>query len=82
LMGGRASFPGQALEGIHWSSPSTLVETAARLKRLKKTIGMLPLWYDVDTGEDLNFIALDLLGHGFSNTGKVLRTIARKGGVS
>ena len=41
---------------IAWSTGAVFQETAARIRSLKATLGLLPPWYDIDTAEDLAFL--------------------------
>lgn len=43
-------------EEIAWSTADVFQQTVARIQSLKATLGLLPLWYDVDTAEDLAFL--------------------------
>ncbi len=43
-------------EGISWSQPDVLHETVARVEQTDAKLAMLPVWYDVDTAEDLRFL--------------------------
>ena len=43
-------------EGIAWSTADVFRQTVGRIRLLKATVGLLPPWYDIDTGEDLAFL--------------------------
>jgi hypothetical protein len=55
-IGCRRTHP-QLLHGVEWSSPETLRQTEANLRALGLRFQKLPLWYDVDTAEDLKRLA-------------------------
>jgi len=41
---------------ITWSSSAVFAQSATRARTLRKTLGLVPPWHDVDTAEDLNFL--------------------------
>ena len=43
-------------EEIAWSTADVFQQTVASIRSLKVTFGLLPLWYDIDTAEDLAFL--------------------------
>jgi rSAM/selenodomain-associated transferase 1 len=43
-------------EEISWSTAEVFQQTATRIREAEVTLGLLPLWYDVDTAEDLAFL--------------------------
>ena len=43
-------------DGITWGSSNVLKETHSRLKSNGVTLGLLPVWYDVDRPDDLIFL--------------------------
>lgn len=43
-------------EEITWSTAEVLQQTMERIHSAKATLGLLPLWYDIDTAEDLGFL--------------------------
>ena len=43
-------------EEIAWSTGDVLQQTVTRIREAEVTLGLLPLWYDVDTAEDLAFL--------------------------
>ncbi len=47
-------------EGIDWGTATVLCETLDRLRRLGVSFSVLPEWYDVDTGADLDRLRSDL----------------------
>jgi rSAM/selenodomain-associated transferase 1 len=49
----------QMFEAVEWSSPRTLVQTAAALERCGQPPAYLPQHYDVDTPEDLRRLAAE-----------------------
>ena len=55
LIGWREPRPG-LLQGIRWSAPTTLAETAEAARAAGLSVELLPFWYDVDTPADLVFL--------------------------
>jgi len=51
-VGCQAPHPGM-FEGVEWSSPETLAQTVAAMKRCGMVVSFLDTCYDVDTPEDL-----------------------------
>ena len=43
-------------EEIAWSTADVFQQTVTRIREAEVTLGLLPLWYDVDTAEDLAFL--------------------------
>ena len=41
---------------ITWSTSKVFQQTVERIHSVKATLGLLPLWYDIDTAEDLGFL--------------------------
>lgn len=53
--------PSPALfEGIDWGTPRVLEQTVERLQQAGLSLHLLPVWYDVDTPDDLAFLRGDL----------------------
>jgi rSAM/selenodomain-associated transferase 1 len=52
LVGLRQPVPA-LFTGVPWSTPAVLPETVARARRLGLRLTLLPAWFDVDRGEDL-----------------------------
>jgi rSAM/selenodomain-associated transferase 1 len=46
---------------VQWSSPRTFEQTANNIKNLNLRLYVLPIWYDVDTPEDLRRLREDIL---------------------
>jgi uncharacterized protein len=42
--------------GIAWSGATVLDQTVSRIIDAGATLAMLPVWYDVDTAEDLRLL--------------------------
>ncbi len=65
LVGVRAPAPA-LFEGIPWSTPAVLGRTLERARALSLTVRLLPPWFDVDTGADLERLraALAVPGDG------------------
>jgi uncharacterized protein len=51
------SKPAALFDGIDWSGPHVLAQTCARIQSLDLRLHMLPPWYDIDTAEDVRFVA-------------------------
>lgn len=41
---------------IDWSGPRVLLQTVERIFACNATFGLLPVWYDVDSADDLQFL--------------------------
>jgi len=55
LIGFRTStFTPSVFEKIHWSSPLVFQETMMKLKQAHRSVGLLPVWSDIDTLSDLH----------------------------
>lgn len=59
LIGLQASQP-ELFEGVVWGTPQVLEQTVCRLNRLGLEAECLEPWYDVDTVDDLRFLASHL----------------------
>lgn len=49
---GMNRFTPKIFTGIEWSSEAVLEQTVQRLKSANASLGLLPVWYDIDTIED------------------------------
>ena len=47
-------------EGIAWSTKNVLQQTVEHIHRINAKLNLLPVWYDVDTPEDLDFLQAHL----------------------
>lgn len=71
----------EIFEGVTWGTETVLRETCERLVKTGAELELLPVWYDIDSPEDLKFFKthLDLIeqaGLGKAGeTGKLLDTI-------
>jgi rSAM/selenodomain-associated transferase 1 len=59
LIGLRAPAPA-LFEAMPWSTAAVLAETLGRVRRLGLRLGLLPSWFDVDRGEDLERLRASL----------------------
>jgi rSAM/selenodomain-associated transferase 1 len=81
--------PSPALfEGIEWGTPRVLEQTVDRLRQAGLSLHLLPVWYDVDTPDDLAFLRGDLAAMRHAGlpvevpaTDQALREIAGRGRV-
>ncbi|HWR28068.1 MAG TPA: TIGR04282 family arsenosugar biosynthesis glycosyltransferase [Candidatus Thermoplasmatota archaeon] len=48
------TFTPNVFEEIHWSSPLVFQETMMKLKQAQRSVGLLPVWSDIDTPSDLH----------------------------
>lgn len=55
LLGLRPPLP-DCFQGIEWSTPQVFSQTMTRLRAAGRRPHVLPLWYDVDTLEELRFL--------------------------
>jgi len=54
LIGFRTTaFTPQVFDEIHWSTPLVLQETLIKLQQAQRSVGLLPVWNDIDTFSDL-----------------------------
>lgn len=60
LIGLKQPHP-ELFQDIPWSTDRVTVQTLARAGTLGLSVALLPPWYDVDTGEDLNRLRAELL---------------------
>ena len=76
LVGLRRLVP-MLFEGIPWSTGSVLDQTMRRAAAANMTLRLLPAWFDVDTGADLERLRRDLdqNGAGAQETRAFLRTL-------
>lgn len=47
-------------EGIAWSTKHVFQQTVERIEKINAKLNLLPVWYDVDTPEDLDFLQAHL----------------------
>lgn len=50
----------ESFENIEWSSPRAFEQTARNTEKADLTLSLLPIWFDVDTPEDLKRLKNDL----------------------
>lgn len=43
-------------QGVSWSKPTVLSQTVKRIRELGLNLGLLPMWYDIDTPADLEML--------------------------
>jgi rSAM/selenodomain-associated transferase 1 len=53
----RSAFLPEAFEGIKWSADTVYLKTVRKLEAAGRSIHVLPVWWDIDTFDDL--VALD-----------------------
>ena len=75
LIGLRASRPA-LFEGVEWSSSAVLRQTLQRLQEQRLTLHLLPVWYDIDTAEDLSFLRGHLAALRWAGDDPAPRTVA------
>ena len=60
---------------IAWSTAAVFQQTVTRIHTAKATLGLLPLWYDIDTAEDLAFLKAHIAAMRLAgDTGQAVRT--------
>jgi glycosyltransferase A (GT-A) superfamily protein (DUF2064 family) len=47
-------------ENVEWSSPKTFEQTKRNIENLDLSMSEIPVWYDVDTPEDVKGLAKEL----------------------
>ena len=47
--------------GIHWSTSTVYSETVSAIREASIELAQLPVWYDIDDGDTLNFLRNELL---------------------
>jgi uncharacterized protein len=62
--------------GVPWSTPAVLSETVGRARRLGLRLTLLPAWFDVDRGEDLERLRDRPSGDGSAPAFRPRRTVA------
>ena len=55
LVGVSRSMP-EIFEDVEWSTSSVLAQTIDRVQRAGHTLGLVPLYFDVDTPDELDFL--------------------------
>jgi hypothetical protein len=50
----------QIFQNVRWSSPETFLQTVRNIKQLNLHFTTLPVWYDVDTPEDLRRLKTEI----------------------
>jgi hypothetical protein len=55
LLGLRGPEPA-LFEGVRWSGESVLADTLANVEKCKRSLAMLPVWYDVDDSASLRIL--------------------------
>ncbi len=60
---GLRSLKREIFENVEWSSPQTFEQTARNIRDANLKLSFLPVWYDVDTPEDLKRLKSDLTGN-------------------
>jgi hypothetical protein len=50
----------QIFQNVRWSSPGTFLQTVRNIKQLNLHLTTLPVWYDVDTPEDLQRLKTEI----------------------
>ncbi len=50
----------EIFENVEWSSPQTFEQTARKIEKANLKLALLPVWYDVDTPEDLERLKKEL----------------------
>jgi rSAM/selenodomain-associated transferase 1 len=77
LLGLRQSWPG-LFEDIAWGTPEVLAISVARARGLGLRTSLLPLWYDIDTLDDLSRL-LDSPGSNAPRTREAAERLLSKG---
>ena len=80
LVGANQSVP-QMFEEMSWSHSRVLAQTRAKLAALEIEHHLLPVWFDVDTLEDLRYLesALEPVKEKAANTLKLLQRLKLSG---
>lgn len=58
----------ELFSAMRWSHSAVFAETVTRLKRLKISYDVLPVWFDVDTSEDLTALRAELAAASLAAT--------------
>ena len=61
------------LREVPMSTPDVLDETLRRSRALGLKVEQLPRWYDIDTGDDLELLAQELLGQSHNGNARATR---------
>jgi hypothetical protein len=77
LIGLRQAAPALFRE-MPWSTPAVLDETVARARRLGLRLALLPPWFDVDRGEDLERLRASAHTPGAHQPRRTLAFLARE----
>jgi rSAM/selenodomain-associated transferase 1 len=65
------------LQGVRWSTPHALADTALRFRCAEFTIALLPPWNDVDTANDLKALAEQFAAWRSANPSRPLSATER-----
>jgi uncharacterized protein len=79
LIGMKLLIP-EIFQEITWSRDDVLARTVEKLDRLNQKYELLPVWYDIDTANDLERLSRDIAAAGMmKNTLAVLNELKRTG---
>lgn len=53
---GRDSSSSRLFQEVDWGTPRVLWQLCDRIREARRSLGLLPLWYDVDAAEDLELL--------------------------
>lgn len=53
---GQREFVPEMFQAVNWSSADVLLQTVRRLQAHKRSLSLLPPWYDIDTAADLKVL--------------------------
>jgi glycosyltransferase A (GT-A) superfamily protein (DUF2064 family) len=77
LIGLRQAVP-ELFREMPWSTPAVLDETVARVRRLGLRLALLPPWFDVDLGADLERLCASAHTPGAHQPSRTLAFLARE----
>ena len=77
LIGLRQAAP-QLFREMPWSTPAVLDETVARIRRVGLRLSLLPPWFDVDRGADLERLRASAHRPGAHQPARTLAFLAQE----
>jgi hypothetical protein len=63
-----STFTPDVFKGIHWSSPSVFQETLVKLQQAHRSVGLVPVWSDIDTLSVLTCLILRARNTSFKSS--------------
>lgn len=75
MIGVKSSVP-ELFDGIDWGEHTVFEQTLERVHRLKLTLSLMPMWYDVDNPPSLSLLATMIRARRIERSGRLQATEA------